>query len=580
MKKVLLSVLALSTAFLSSAQVILSVLDPAGIEGSYDFTYTDGWPNAADLTVTANAVQAFAAFVEDGTEGLNPQGNPLSQEGCGALENDLTDKIALIYRNTCDFGLKAANAEAAGAIAFIVINRENDLLNMAAGDFGENVSIPGAFVSAETGALIAEQIALGNDVEIYLGNKTGLFENDFGIYNKDIVYPGKTSIPAILAQNGSEFSYTPAAWVYNYGSLDQTAGILTVSISHNGTEIYSESVADLAIVSEDSLFVSLPEFSETSYDVGHYVVTFEVTFDGFADEFPGDNTVSTSFYINDKHIYANAETDENGDLIGGGGLRATGATSFGACIVFRDANASRLMLDGIHFAISKSGEESLDGEYIYTSAWEWENFIDLDDPAFGSAGIGFIGDGEFSFDNGEENGDFVFSSIRDANGEFIVMEDNKRYILCAETDAEDVFISFDGNINYYRNNEETDRQPYMLIRTPDFGLGFTDYYGTPAIAAEFINAAELGLAHQKDIVNITPYPNPAVSVLNIPVENLDGAASLEIVDVTGRSVKSENVTINGSILSVDVAGMPNGTYLFNMNFENGKSSTFRVVINK
>ena len=47
-------------------------------------------------------------FAEDGTTGLNPQGNPISQEGCNPLINDLTGKIAVIWRNTCEFGAKAA----------------------------------------------------------------------------------------------------------------------------------------------------------------------------------------------------------------------------------------------------------------------------------------------------------------------------------------------------------------------------------------------------------------------------------------------------------------------------------------
>ena len=47
--------------------------------------------------------------------------------------NDLTGKIAVLYRNSCDFATKAWNAQVAGAVAVIVINREDDVaLGMSA----------------------------------------------------------------------------------------------------------------------------------------------------------------------------------------------------------------------------------------------------------------------------------------------------------------------------------------------------------------------------------------------------------------------------------------------------------------
>ena len=501
-------------------------------------------------------------------------------------EVEITDvaagKIAVVYRGDCEFGVKAFNAWSAGAAAVIIVNNvPGGPLGMLAGASGDVVEVPVIMISMEDGALLRSEIEAGN-VEAFIGSKSGLFENDYGMFANDVVYPGKTAIPSILATNASEFSYTPGAWIHNYGFANQTTGTLTVTITRGATEVYNEVSTNISINTGDSVFISMPIFSLATYPVGYYEVTFTVGFDDKTDDFVGDNTIKTSFLINDDLMFANAQVDANGNFIAGGGLRAQGIASFGACVVFRDANASRVLLDGIHFGASKSEQDGPDGEYVYTSVWRFSgNFTDLDDPAFDNAGIEFLGDGEYSFDNGELNNETVFSPLRDADGEIIALQDNVRYIFCAETDVEEVFFTFDTNINYERNFEEVDRQPYMLIRTPDFGLGFVDFYGTPAIGVQFIDAVFLGLGHQDDVVNITPFPNPAVSVLNIPVANLDGKATLEIVDVTGRSVKTENIEINGTQnLSVDVTAIPNGTYLFNMNFENGKSSTFRVVINK
>ena len=149
MKKILL-ILTLIFTGISYSQVVLNVNSPLNIGGSYDFEYAkpvDGWGNA-DLTIQGNFVQGDLMFVEDGSPGLNAQGNPISQEGCNALINDLTGKIAVVFRNTCEFSTKALNAQNAGAIGVIIINREDAVLTPAAGTFGASVTIPVAIVSS------------------------------------------------------------------------------------------------------------------------------------------------------------------------------------------------------------------------------------------------------------------------------------------------------------------------------------------------------------------------------------------------------------------------------------------------
>ena len=85
----------------------------------------------------------------------------MSAEGCNPLINDLSGKIAVIYRNTCRFGTKILNAENAGAVAAIIINREPGLVNMAPGDDGANVTIPAIFIEDATGTIITNEMANG-----------------------------------------------------------------------------------------------------------------------------------------------------------------------------------------------------------------------------------------------------------------------------------------------------------------------------------------------------------------------------------------------------------------------------------
>ena len=112
-------------------------------------------------------------FVEDGTAGINPQGNPISQEGCFPLINDLTGKIAVVWRNTCQFGEKILNAEKAGAVGVIIINREPGLVNMAPADSGALCTIPAVFIENADGviigsALIQKYFDLKMDINKYL----------------------------------------------------------------------------------------------------------------------------------------------------------------------------------------------------------------------------------------------------------------------------------------------------------------------------------------------------------------------------------------------------------------------------
>lgn len=65
--------------------------------------------------------------------------------GCDTLGNptqDLTGKIAVIYRGNCEFGLKAYHAQRRGAVGVIIINHTGDAIGMSSGSYGNQVTIP------------------------------------------------------------------------------------------------------------------------------------------------------------------------------------------------------------------------------------------------------------------------------------------------------------------------------------------------------------------------------------------------------------------------------------------------------
>ncbi|MFZ2503259.1 MAG: S8 family serine peptidase [Nocardioides sp.] len=105
----------------------------------YDMTVGEFAPLTADLT-------ASLAVVEDPA---TAEVHKLSEACNGMALPDLTGKIGVIGRGTCTFGEKMTNVEAAGAVAMIVVNREEGLLAMA--NSGVTSAIPGVMVTLSTG---------------------------------------------------------------------------------------------------------------------------------------------------------------------------------------------------------------------------------------------------------------------------------------------------------------------------------------------------------------------------------------------------------------------------------------------
>ena len=75
-------------------------------------------------------------------------------DGCTAITTPLAGAIALIDRGTCEFGLKALNAQNAGAAAVIIANNQggDQIIVMGPGAVGKKVRIPADMISQNDGA--------------------------------------------------------------------------------------------------------------------------------------------------------------------------------------------------------------------------------------------------------------------------------------------------------------------------------------------------------------------------------------------------------------------------------------------
>lgn len=575
MKKLLLGTyfIVLSAISLTAQQVVFSVEAPASIFGTYGFTYTEpsgGW-GGPDLLDTANAVMDTLMFVDDATAGTNAQGNPMAAEGCNPLVNDLTGKIAVIYRNTCEFGTKILNAENAGAVAAIIINREPGLVNMAPGADGANVTIPAIFIEDATGLIITNEMANG-PVVAFIGTRN--YNNNLAVNASDVVLPEAASMPVALAADQSEYEVQLGAFVSNPGNLDQDSVVVNAQIEYNGALVYDQTSAEAVIVSNDSVYFSLPTFSQASYAVGEYTLTYTVSDAGMVDEFPVDNSFSSTFYISNS-IYSTATTDSTGAPLSAAYYRPNNATgSVTVCTHFMDPNASRMAAMGINFSAVVSGG-SLAGRYFTTYGYEWtDSFTDMNDPNFaGVVAYNTIGVGEITFPT-----DSAYQNVYVPFSEPMTLNDNSRYLFCAQSFDTDVYFGFDDAIDYNQNINAVYGQPVSVLENS--GAWFAVGFGSEVTAGVSVElSTNLGL-EQSDNVKIIPFPNPTTNSITIPFNDVNSSASLNIVDVTGKTIAVRNINNASGNVKIDVSDIASGNYVFNLLFANGETSKFNVVITK
>ena len=194
-----------ATTFQSAANVTIN--SPIGLAGNYPC-----FPNSSFGPAIRNPITGNIVLVTDGVS------VPTSL-GCSALTNssELSNKIALVRRGSCNFSVKVANAQAVGAIAVIVMNNVAGP-PAAIGGTDETITIPSVMISREDGNLLEAALATGT-VNGTLNPRT------IGVLSGNIV-PGIQFINKIAIRNngGNSEIFIAAADSY-YGSSNATTYI-------------------------------------------------------------------------------------------------------------------------------------------------------------------------------------------------------------------------------------------------------------------------------------------------------------------------------------------------------------------
>ncbi len=585
MKKLLLVFAVVGVSFMSQAQVICAVQSPASIAGNYSFTWADppgGW-STPDFLIPGTYIEDTLIMVNDGTPGNNATyGNLLAEEGCNpSPANAYAGKICVIRRNTCEFGVKAYEAQLAGAIGVIIVNRDPDVIGMGPGAQGANVTIPVVMLSSTDGQLLIDQMANGPVVAL-IGNKTGLFPNDAGITPGATLISKSYGVPSQLAQNASEFNFELGTRVYNYGTGTQNNISVTANVNGpSGTSVYNNTVNVGTLISGDSVDIfpggafSFPQFSLPTYAPGRYSLSYTVNLSGVSDDYDADNTVTSDFVVNDS-IFSYAMLDEvTGLPVANNGYRpSTNNSTFSTCMVIDNPNASRLGVKGIYFAASTSSASgvSLEGEEIAVNLYRWEDvFVDLNDAALAFTTLNSVAFGFFNYTTDQQS-ETVYAEFDTP----VTLEDNQRYLACAQTVNIEVYLGHDTKTNYLWNEGF-----YLQPLTPNESDGtyFASGFGMDvpsAMGLAVFNAAELGVDEVSTTVNGKAFPNPATNDVTINIEG-EGSAQVVVTDLTGKVVINNGVNLVNGNADLNISTLDAGMYVFNVTLENGKTAQFNVV---
>lgn len=586
MRKLLLTIGIFVGAWAANAQVSFTVLNPGSIAGDYGFEWADGtdW-GTPDFNVPNTNITGNLVLADDDTPGVSttPSGHNLENEACNALTNGaaISGNIAILYRGSCEFGLKAFNCQTAGAIGVIIINHSGDPVPMGGGADGLNVNIPVIMVSTMTGETLLNEM-LSNTVTVFIGNKQNLYSHDMGAKSTELIVSDFGGAHVDL-YNG----FTPGIQVYNFGDTDNDVIVTATITSPGGAVDYTSTVGPTTVLSADtlSIFAGNPStFADWAlgvgnYPIGDYTLTYTISIDGQTDEDMVDNMYSFDFRVNDEVISLSRLNASNEPIATDYPFNAT--TNYQACMMFQEANASAVAARGVYFIpYTDTAEFELEGAEYLLYAYEWnDTWTDVTTPGFTAFSeyvttLDLVTTATYTVMSNDDNGDLAYT---DWDNPFILV-DNQRYLFCIEpTDmSNEISIGYDGEVEY-DGNYGIYLQPVSPVQVD--ATWYTGWSGlsAPSIGLRTMDPASVGIGELKGLV-ASAYPNPTTNNVKISVSE-KGNGSIVVTDLSGKVVMSSAADFTNGQSTLSLAGFEAGMYIFNVTLESGATAQFNVVKN-
>ena len=510
LKSSLIVALAMILHFTALTQSLtFSIQSPSEIAGSLPFGWAQpnfGW-GTPDFTFGGN-IQGELALANDGTPGLNPQGNPISAHACNALINDLTGKIAVVFRNDCEFGQKALNAQNAGAIGVVIVNNQTGTFDPGAGDLGSQVYIPVVMVSLEDGLTLTTTMNNG-PVTVFFGSKIGLYETDFGFASSS---PGACALPygrsypsQLLPEDGQRQTFIQAD-VTNFGTQSGLATV-NVTIVKDGQTLYNENASQSMNGFGELFTLLLPNF--TNYNgIGEYILTYTLT-TAVPDEDPTDNFFQSSFSINENDLFSFSEADPSTGLP----LESDtyyGNTNFGyqACIQFTDPNAENVVLEGVYFSATTPEGVNIAGKSVEAVV---HKLLDDTNPIeFGLVfEIEYLEAVQYTF-GAADNAQLVYAEFAQP----VQLLSNSRYLFCIASQDPELFVGVDTSPESHTYQTVVANYEYISPWNVD-QQWYAAGYGFDVIANLALQFAPIPLSAEASIVNQIDCPADCNGVIEV-----------------------------------------------------------------
>lgn len=601
----------------------VQVSAPSSIAGDFAFTTandgsggTSMWGGYIDTMVTP--MVDVPIFMPGGT------GAGDDSLGCsgftGATASSMVGKIAVIWRGSCEFGQKAAYAEAAGARAIVIINQYpgEGPVGMAAGAVGATVTIPVIMIGNLDGIKISGQyrsLPPGSVKMTIIPWGKGL-ATDLGFVPAGVSIWHDCAIPAnqLTGTLPSAYKAIDGAFIANYGTTTannvQLATNLTftptggsASSIHTSTLTVTPSASSTAFPTTDSIYAVMG----AEYDLtgaggqGRYDINYTIT-SSATDMFTFDNTYTHSFYATDS-VFSKSRYDFVHK-------HPVATAWYGPAAPY---------MWGVPYFVAKGGDAVRDIQFspstgpgdinpavsamnFYIFKWvDGSGGVTPADEAIEGGELELVGTGIYGFQVGDSSFEFFNANVtNDTNlldgastGSSLLLEDNTWYFVTAEVaGSTSVALGNDGIISAYprsygRKHFHNNTELYNPIIGADeptmranptapflsytFGGGSFDVdsvvYNSqnglvPSLAMR-VRPVTSGVAQVANNNKVNLFPNPANDQINVsfdltaPVKEM----TFTIINAAGQVVTKETKhNVQKDQVSFSTSTMASGNY--------------------
>jgi hypothetical protein len=552
---------------------VLQITSPANIAQDLYNGQPCGWEGST-YGPSLTADQAFCGQAVWGKDSL----------GCTPLTNaaQVAGKIVLLRRGICNFSLKVYNAQAAGAIACVMITHYSNaaegpctlsLGGMSGGDSATAVTIPNVIIHRQTGEQIDAAIAAGLPVEMCFSFPRMLSPTSASMYATPVSQVAPMNAMTVLYNNRS--GATESDVVLKAEVFDPSGAL-------HGSTTYTMPVVEPGVDS----FAVFPEYDAPAlkgkwtvrYTNNKYNQALDTVYSYFEHT---DYTFATDNLVVDPGGVGPSDADfaTNGFYIQSGGLVLTGDNP---------AKATHATFSVGNFeAVYVPGDPSANiiGVAVYKGDVDGDGAGDLSASFIDDLGAGLISYNEYVMDGTEVNDVMIHVPLTDINtGDAgIDLEAGQGYY---------VSLIYDGTAAGLgvcpRFSNSLDVAYAAFTGYPTTPLYFGQLFGGGWSGAMVIQRLQLEgfdptistkepnvLADSK--LNITPNPANEFVNLELKLDEVNPSVAVSILDAQGRLAVATQVekNIQNGVIRLDVNTLPSGTYF--MWVRTAEGSTMKKV---